>query len=746
MFLATIKQFFPSWRNVQENSSRLCLLPLICTILAVLTFTLYWQVRGFGSINLDDGLYVFGNHFIRQGINLAGIKWAFTSIYADNWHPLTWISHMIDVQLFGIDPGMYHIINVFFHILNTVLLLIVLERMTGALWKSAMVAALFALHPLHVESVVWISERKDLLSTFFWMVTTMGYCWYVRNRSISRYIIIVLFYILGLMSKPMLVTLPFVFLLLDDWPLNRLNIIEIEDNNSSEHVKKTIGSDESRRALTLLIIEKIPLILCAMISCGITIYAQKSWGTVSSLNRFPIETRLANALTSYLAYLLKMLWPVNLAVFYPYPEFFNPLKVVLCALFLLIISALAMYNARKFPYLLVGWLWYIGTLVPVIGIVQVGGQSMADRYSYIPLIGCFLMIVWGAADYFNNWRHGKIINGFIAGSVLFILIFHTWIQIGYWKNSETLMRHTIAVTENNYMAHHQLGSILFSKGDLDGAIKEYRDALQAKQIAEAYQGLGNVFSVKKDIGNAIDCYSKGLQINPYDINILNSLGCLLASMGKTVEATQYFYELFKINPYNIEAHNIFGNALLRNGKVNEAIHQFNETLRLEPQDQEAQRGINKAKIIQKNSEYLVAKINVLIKTDPQNPALYTKLGDIYYQLGEYDEAIVPYKKALSVQPKFISALERLVNIHVDRQEYREALDVLQNIRQLQPDKPDVYYNTACIYAKQEKINESIYWLKQSVDKGFHDWDLLRKDPDLASIRNTSYVNELMKNH
>ena len=706
----------------------------------------YWQVRGFGSINLDDGLYVFGNHFVRQGINLAGIKWAFTSVYADNWHPLTWISHMIDIQLFGIDPGMHHITNVIFHILNTVLLFILLERMTGALWKSAMVAALFALHPLHVESVAWISERKDLLSTFFWIVTTMGYFWYVKNRSISRYLIIILFYILGLMSKPMLVTLPFVLLLLDFWPLNRLNIIEIEDNNSTKNVNKTIGSDGMRRVLILLIIEKIPLILCALISCGITIYAQKSWGAVSSLYRFPIETRLANALTSYIAYLWKMVWPVNLAIFYPYPDFFNPLKVVLCALFLLIISALAMYNARKLPYLFVGWLWYIGTLVPVIGIVQVGGQSMADRYSYIPLIGCFLMIVWGVAGYFNNWHHGKIINGFIALSVLFILVLIIWRQIGYWKNTETLIRHTIAVTENNYMAHHQLGCILFSKGDLDGAIKEYRVALQAKQIAEAYNGLGNAFGAKNDIGNAIDCYLKGLQINPYDISILYNLGYLLASMGKTVEATQYFNKLFKINPYNIEAHNAFGNALLRNGKVNEAINQFNETLRLNQQDQEAQRGIKEAKVIQKNSESLVAKINVLIKTDPHNPALYTKLGDIYYQLGEYYGAIVQYKKALSVQPKFISALERLVNIHVDRQEYGEALDILQNIRQLQPDKPDGYYNIACIYAKQEKINESIYWLKQSVDKGFHDWDLLRKDPDLAIIRNTSYVNELMKNH
>ena len=648
---------------------------------------------------------------------------------------------MIDVQLFGIDPGMYHITNVIFHILNTALLFIVLERMTGALWKSAMVAALFALHPLHVESVAWISERKDLLSTFFWMVTTMGYLWYVRKRSISRYIIIVLFYILGLMSKPMLVTLPFVFLLLDDWPLNRLNLIEIEDNNSTKHVKRKIGSDDMRMALPLLIIEKIPLILCALISCGITTYAQKSWGAVSSLNRFPIDTRLANALTSYVAYLWKMLWPVNLAIFYPYPDLFNPLKVALCALFLLIISALAMYNARKSPYLLVGWLWYIGTLVPVIGIVQVGGQSMADRYSYIPLIGCFFMIVWGIADYFDNRPHGKVINGFIAVSALLFLVFNTWTQIGYWKNTETLIRHTIAVTENNYMAHHQLGSILFSKGDLDGAIKEYRVALQAKQIAEAYDGLGNVFSVKKDIGNAIDCYTKGLQINPYDINILNSLGCLLASMGKTVEAAEYFNELFKINPYNIEVHNVFGNALLRNGKVNEAIHQFNETLRLEPKDQEAQRGINKSKIIRKNSEYLAAKINVLIKKNPQNPALYTKLGDIYYQLGEYDGAIVQYKKALSVQPKFISALGGLVNIHFGRQEYQEALDGLQNIRQLQPDKPEVYYNIACIYAKQNKIDESISWLKQSVDKGFHDWDLLRKDPDLASIRNTSYVND-----
>lgn len=729
----------PEAKNTtQETTGHLFYIVLICVLLTIITLSVYWQVIGYNFIAFDDSTYVVNNDIVKQGISFDGVRRAFSEVYAGNWHPMTWISHMLDVQFFGINPGMHHLTNLIFHILNTILLFLVLDRMTGAMWRSALVAGLFAIHPLHVESVVWISERKDVLSTFFWILTMMGYHYYILKRTLWRYLIVVLFYVLGLLSKPMLMTLPFVLLLLDYWPLNRLGALQ-KGENKSGHSTGIMGSSNRCSSLSVLIIEKIPLIVFAMISCCVTFYAQKSGGAMRTIAVIGMAPRIVNAINTYIAYLGKTLCPVNLAIFYPYPDTFNPLWVILCALLLLFISAFVLFSVRRFPYLAVGWFWYLGTLIPVIGIVQVGDQAMADRYTYIPLVGIFLMIVWGLGDLFAKWHYKKVFLEVVTVIVFTLLIVFTWLQIGFWKNNETLFRHTLAVTENNYLAHGILGKVLISQGNVDGAIKEYKEAIRINPYYYlAYFRLGQMFTKKKEDGKAIEYYSKGLEIKPDDILAHNYLGDLLVKMGKTDEAISRYNDSLRINPHQPVVYNNLGNIYLLKGNTEKAIECYQYAVNEKSDYSKAIINLKNARMIQSVQE--------LLKANPQNSALHTKLGNIYSQMGGYDEAIAQYQKAISIQPKYIQAMDGLSRIYSNGQDYDKALSVLKNMQKMQPGNPTIYYNIACIYAKQNNIVESIVWLKHSIEKGFHNWDLIKKDPDLANIRNTSFVNELIKNH
>jgi len=369
---------------------------LISLLLVLTTIVVYFQVGQFEFLDYDDNLYVTENHAVKAGLSQKGLRWAFKAIYVANWHPLTWASHMVDVQLYGLNPGAHHFTNVLFHILNAILLFHFFRKITGTLWRSAFVAALFALHPLHVESVAWIAGRKDVLSTFFWLVTMLSYTGYVKQPTIWRYLPVMTFFALGLMVKPMVVTLPFVLLLLDYWPFGRLTIHQLGDNR---------GSGCQKKIFFRLVIEKIPLFILTIASCIVTFMVQSKGGAVESLIRFPLTDRMTNALVSYARYVLKMIWPSHLAVFYPHPGIWPLWQFAGAILFLALIFILVIKTYRKKPYLMVGWLWYIGTLVPVIGLVQVGKQAMADRYTYIPLIGLFVMIAWGAEELLKRWRY-----------------------------------------------------------------------------------------------------------------------------------------------------------------------------------------------------------------------------------------------------------------------------------------------------------------------------------------------------
>ena len=413
---------------------------IACLFLVVATLATYGDLRTHQFINFDDDIYVTGNPPVQDGLTLKGLTWAFTTMHGGLWIPLTWLSFMVNSQLFGLHPGGFLLTNLLFHIANALLLFLWLLYLTRTLGCSFLVAALFALHPLHVESVAWATERKDVLSTFFWLLTMWAYVWYAERPRLGRYLLILVCFSLGLMAKPMLVTLPFVLLLLDYWPLGRLRL---------KGPAAAAASPKPGPGVTIkrLVWEKSPLFVISALSIVVTFYAQKEAGAISTLQTLPIANRLANAMVAYGSYLGKMFWPAHLAVFYPHPGHNLPIWQALAAgLALAVLTLLALRQARRHPYLLVGWLWYLGTLLPVIGLVQVGGQAMADRYTYVPFIGLFIVVVWGMADLAARWRAPKFLLPVGAGVVLSALMVCTWVQVSYWRDSITLYEHTLEVT------------------------------------------------------------------------------------------------------------------------------------------------------------------------------------------------------------------------------------------------------------------------------------------------------------
>jgi len=450
---------------------------LLGLFLMILTFATFEQVRTYDFINYDDNRYITENQHVQSGLTLEGVTWAFTTTHAANWHPLTWLSHMLDCQLYGLNPSGHHLTNLVFHIASTLLLFLVLERMTGALWRSAFVAALFALHPLHVESVAWAAERKDVLSTFFWMLTMWTYVHYVERPGFNRYLLVLLSFVLGLLSKPMLVTLPFVLLLVDYWPLGRFQFGRLSGDRRS-HTPKSSDTGDQKSIVLRLIREKVPFFVLCAISSILTIFAQQKIGALGSLESYTLGSRIANASVSYVRYIEKMVWPRHLAVLYPYQQMLPIWKVLGSGLLLVGVSVLVIRAVRKHPYLGVGWFWYLGTLIPVIGLVQVGKQAMADRYTYVPLIGLFVMIAWGVPDLLAGWRFRKVVLSISTGLLLSLLMIVTNLQVKHWQNDITLFEHTLAATSNNFIIHYNLGVAFDRQGKTQEAIAHFAEALR----------------------------------------------------------------------------------------------------------------------------------------------------------------------------------------------------------------------------------------------------------------------------
>ncbi|MDM8525128.1 tetratricopeptide repeat protein [Desulfococcaceae bacterium HSG8] len=557
---------------------------LICLILVITTLAVYVQVKDYEFINFDDDEYVTDNPHVQAGLTRESITWAFTSAHSANWHPLTWLSHMLDVQLYGMSPGQHHLTNLLFHILNTLLLFLVLRQMTGAVWRSAFVAAMFALHPLHAESVAWVSERKDVLSTFFWMLTLWGYSRYAKTPGIITYLPVLIFFTLGLMAKPMLVTLPFVLLLLDYWPLNRISLPPCL----------------LPPAPCSLLLEKIPLFTLSAASSIITFLVQKDAGAVGSPEVYSFKFRIANTLISYVTYIGKMIWPDHLAVYYPYPRVFPWWKAGGAFILFISVSLLAARAVKQHPCFITGWLWYVGTLVPVIGLVQVGAQAMADRYTYIPLIGIFIMIAWGGHEIIRKQRYGKILLMTIPLIILMILMALSWRQVRYWKNSTTLFEHTLEVTSDNHMAHFNLGVALNKQGRISEATKHYTRVLRIKpDHFKAHTSMGDILIRQGKINEAVEHLSQALRLNPRYAGALNNQGIAMMKLGRNEEAIKYLSRALRSNPDLTEAHNNLGVLLFKSGHTDEAIRHFRKALEINPDNTEARNNLEKVLAIQK---------------------------------------------------------------------------------------------------------------------------------------------------
>jgi len=478
---------------------------LTCLFLVMVTLAVYRQVQHFDFV-FDDFLYIVENRHVQDGLTLDSVIWACTTTHAGNWHPLTWLSHMLDFKIYGLNAGGHHLISLFFHIANTLLLFVVFNKMTGDFRQSGFVAVLFALHPLHVESVAWVAERKDVLSTFFWLLTMLSYIWYVKRPEVSKYLLVILFFALGLLAKPMLVTLPFVLLLLDYWPLCRY---QVGQSGCFE------GQAQQKQPALGLVWEKIPFFVLATISCVVTFLAQKHEGYVRSLDVLPLTVRIANALVSYVKYIGKMIWPTKMAVLYPHPGVFPWWKIAGAFLLLLSISLLIIRGIKQNPCFAVGWLWYLGTFVPVIGLVQVGSQSMADRYTYVPFIGLFIIIAWGVTAILASRPYSTIGLAALAIICLPVLMALTGKQLGYWENNITLFEHTLEITSNNYLSHYNLGSALEKQGRTEEAIEHYLKALRIRPgYVDAYNNLGVSLFSKRDVKGAIASFREALRIKP----------------------------------------------------------------------------------------------------------------------------------------------------------------------------------------------------------------------------------------
>jgi Flp pilus assembly protein TadD len=631
--------------------------------LIAITWLVFGQTVGHDFVNFDDHVYVYENPRIIQGITLDNVIGVFAHLHARNWHPLTSISHMLDCQLFGLNAGGHHFTNVLLHTIAVLLLFLVFHQMTGAFWSSVFVASLFAIHPLHVESVAWVSERKDVLSADFFMLTLGAYLHYARSPSVGRYAVVMLFLGLGLMSKPMLVTLPFVLLLLDYWPLKRTCDQNQVFRNSRSEVD-TRWRETSGRMFTL-VLEKIPLLVLSAFSCAATLLAQsKSEGT-ADLDQLPFAWRLNNAVITYVTYLWQMIWPTRLAVFYPHPNDQLPLwQVILAITFLAVCSLLAILLRKRLPYILTGWFWYTGMLVPVIGLVQVGEQARADRYTYLPQIGLYVMIAWAVADLARSYRNHRIVLAVAAPAAIAALSVCAFVQTSYWKNSETLWTHALAVTSDNDVAHNNLGYLSLQRGELDDAISHLNTALniRARNTASHYNlgralienNLANTLARKGLPREAIPHYEEAVRLRPDYADAYYNFGSVLFREGKIDNAITEWQKALAIQPYDAGAHTSLGTAFGRKGMFREAITEYQQALKVAPQNRLAMN--NLAWLLATSSDassrdgtraVALAREAIQLSSDV-DPNFLRTLAAAYAEIGRFSEAVATAEQAMQI--------------------------------------------------------------------------------------------------
>ncbi len=578
----------------------------LAVALVAVTVWVYAPVRHFDFVEIDDPAYVSENPHIASGLTGEAVTWAFTRMHAAYWLPLTWISYMADVEIYGgVHAAGHHVTNLVLHLANTLLLFTLLLRTTRARGPSALVAALFAVHPLHVESVAWITERKDVLSTFFWMLTLVAYAWYARRPGWRRYIAVAVGAVLGLMAKPMLVTLPFLLLLLDIWPLERVRL----------------AREDGWSVWKPLLIEKVPLLLLAVGASVVTYWAQQTGGATPPLAAIPVGLRLENAAVSYVAYLRQMLWPVGLTVFYPYPPSIPAYLVAGALAVLLVVTLAVLRGARRRPYLLVGWFWYLGTMVPVIGFVQAGIQARADRFTYVPLIGIFIMAAWGARELAARSQARRLALATLGIVVVSASAVGARSQVGTWQDSVTLwtraMECTLGVGE--YDAHVGLGRVLLNQGRLQETLGHFTEAVRLRpDAAESQRGLGLVLLRLDRPNEAIEHFRAAVKAKPDLAEAHAGLGVAFARTGRTSEAIAEYEQAVRLQPGLIEAHNDLGALLANQGRLNEAITQFDEAVRLNPDFEGARMNLGLALVNAGRLQEALRQFQAVLARNPQN--------------------------------------------------------------------------------------------------------------------------------
>jgi len=702
----------------------------------------YVRTGGFGFVEYDDVIYLSSDSKISEGLTWGGLKWAFSAMFASNWMPLTWLSLMIDRQFFGQWAGGFHLVNVLLHIANSILVFLVLNRYTKSLWPGFFVAVLFGLHPLHVESVAWVAERKDVLSTLFWLLTMLAYVRYMERPTAGSYVLIIVFYALGLMAKPMLVTLPFVLIVMDYWPLRRLwPGSERQANNDSAEIRAGVS-------ISLLILEKLPLFILSGFSCVVTFIAQKSGGAMVKVSSIPFGQRVGNALVSYVSYVLKMFWPVDLAVLYPHPKGgLAGWKVAVAVTILMAITVVVLLLRRR-RYLLAGWLWYLGTLIPVIGIVQVGIQAMADRYTYIPLTGVFIMLVWLVSDIISGWRHRGVFVGMVGSALILLLGFLSFRQVGYWHDSITLFSRTAAITKDNVFIRNHLGSFYADRGDIEAAKREFEIVLGIKPDDFFARGhLGVLFAENGDLEAGMREFEIVLETEPNDIYALYNLGKSMSLQGRTDEAIEYYNRVLEIEPGHTEAYCALSLIQAEQGQFQRAIDLYREGLGQNPRDGRLHGGlgllflqmgrvdeaIEELETAIELKEVSEAYVNLgialsfkgdadgamkcwarAIQIDPANAEAHYNLGNSFLSRGRYKEAVEEYNKAIELKPDYVKAYGNIAISLAQMGRYDEALEKFRQAVEVGPDNPDAHFNLASALEKRGFIEEAVEHLNKVV--------------------------------
>jgi tetratricopeptide (TPR) repeat protein len=687
---------------MEQEPNKLHLL-LICAALVVFTIFAFEQVRLNDFVKYDDDEYVTENEYVNTGFSWENIRWAFTAGKVSYWHPLTWFSHMLDCELYGLRPGLHHLTNLIIHIANSLLVFLVFRAMTGAVWRSAFVAAVFALHPVNVDSVAWVAERKNVLSTLFWLLVMWEYTSYVRRGGVWRYLVTLLLFVLGLLAKPMLVTLPFVMLVLDYWPFGRLDF-----GGEGNKVKAGVRRSQIFR----LVWEKVPFFVLSGVSVYLSSLSVRRLGITTSTELVPMKLRIGQGIISYVSYLWMLIFPRRLAVFYPYPEGVAVWQSTGALLFLVFLTFLLVWVFRRKRYLAVGWLWYLGTLLPVIGLVQAGlWPAVADRWLYVPSIGVFIVVAWGIGEFVGQirvrqiapgaacdsdlvvkWRYRRIGLGITAGVVLVVLLICTRAQLRHWQNSFTLFGHALEVTDDNCVMHNNYGAALYDEGRFEEALVHLNEALRINQdYLKACRNIANVFLKQEKYNEAIANLSKAAHIGKEQAEVYRALGFAYGQLGEHGLAIQHYNRALQIDPDYLDARRDIGNLFLRQERYNEAI----------------------------------AHLSKIAYMSNEQAEVHRSLGFAYGQLGEHGLAIQHYNEALRLDPEDLRIRNSLGRLYLARGRFRESIRCFEEVLRIKRDWLDVYISLGLAYSKLGDYGSAVKNWTEAVNI----------KPDLPSVLN-----------